>query len=195
MPDADFAPLRPRRHGAAEAPDEVQEAQPSGEVVPAPIALPQPADGPKTASPPANVAPIPQHSEDASAQGVWNLESPPGASCERGDEAERAAELRDEAIRFASIATARALRTALAHDAAALTRYVDDALQACGRVTSARVRLHPADAALYRPRRGVEIIADAAAQRGDVAVEGDTGIVSATIEERAGLLVRAASHA
>jgi flagellar biosynthesis/type III secretory pathway protein FliH len=120
---------------------------------------------------------------------------PPVALANADDAEEHAAAVRDEAIRFATIAAARALRTALAHDAAALTRYVDDALRACGRVVHSRVRLHPADAALYRPRRDVEIVADASAARGDVSVETDAGTVGATIEDRAALLVRAAAHA
>lgn len=111
------------------------------------------------------------------------------------DGEERAAVLREEAIRFAAIATARALRVGLAADTAALTRYVDDALQACGRVTRARIRLHPSDATLYRPRRDVDVVADPSSARGEIVVETEAGSVHATIENRAALLARAAAHA
>lgn len=195
MPDADFMPLRPRRHGSAKTPAYTEETEPVSGVESAPAPPSQPAESPTLLPLPEHaVAPLPHSLEEASAE-EQRLEAPPEPPNEPEDEEERAAGLRDEAIRFASIATARALRTTLARDAGALTRYVDDALQACGRVTRARVRLHPADAALYRPRRDVEIIADASASRGDVVIETDAGIVSATIEERAALLARAAAHA
>jgi hypothetical protein len=197
MPGAKFVPLRPRRQSAAPAPLASDAIEPAGELGVAPTPSPQPADGlPAIAALENDVALNQDSSTNANAEREAEPSEPPfaGAS-EPEDEAERAAALRDEAIRFASIATARALRTTLAHDAAALTRYVDDALRACGRITRARIRLHPADAQLYRPRRDVEVIADASAARGQVAVETDTGTVSATIEERAALLARAAAHA
>jgi hypothetical protein len=196
MPDADFMPLRPRRQSAS-PPLVSDDSEPAGELSAAPAPPPQPADGLPVIVAPGNDAALNQHSSrDASAESQAELPEPLSAAArDSEDEEERAACLCDEAIRFASIATARALRTTLAHDATALTRYVDDALRACGRITRARVRLHPADAKLYRPRRDVEVIADASAARGQVAVETDTGSVSATIEERASLLARAAAHA
>jgi hypothetical protein len=197
MHDAEFMPLRPRRQRAAAAPLASDDIEPAGELRSAPASPPHSADGPPAIVVSENdVAPNQDSSEDVSfEEEVEPAETPPAAARDPNDEEERAASLRDEAIRFASIATARALRTTLAHDAAALTRYVDDALHACGRVTRARVRLHPADAQLYRPRRDVEVIADTSAMRGQVAVETDTGTVGATIEERAALLARAAADA
>jgi len=114
---------------------------------------------------------------------------------EAEDSEERDAIMRDEAIRFAAIACSRALRESLTHDSASLTRYVDDALRACGRVYHPAVRLHPEEAACYRPQRDVDVVADAALMRGEVIVETETGAIGATIEERAVLLVRAAAHA
>ena len=102
--------------------------------------------------------------------------------------------IREEAIRFASIATARALRTALL-DSAALTHYVDDALRACGRPAPPVVRLHPSDAHAYRPQRDVEIAADVSCDRGEIRIAVAGGEIGATIEERAELLVRAAACA
>jgi hypothetical protein len=118
----------------------------------------------------------------------------PTASADAGprfDEERYAADVREEAIRFATIATARALRSAL-RDATVLTHYVDDALRACGRPVSAAVRLHPGDAIAYRPQRGVRIAADASLDRGAIAVDFPDGTVGATVDERAALLVRAA---
>ncbi|MBV8172179.1 MAG: hypothetical protein JO219_09660 [Candidatus Eremiobacteraeota bacterium] len=102
------------------------------------------------------------------------------------------AAVREEAIRFATIATARALRCALRDADGAVTRYVDDALRACGRLLRASVRLHPADAHAYRPQRGVDVAPDALLARGTIAIDIGGGEVAATIEERAELLVRAA---
>ena len=113
----------------------------------------------------------------------------------RDDEEDRFAQIREEAIRFASIATARALRTALADDAAALTKYVDDALRACGRFGRASVRLHPADVSNYRPRSDVEVVADHTSARGEVVVETEAGRAHAVIEDCAALLARSAAHA
>ena len=111
------------------------------------------------------------------------------------DGEERLAHVREEAIRIAAVATARALRTALAHDASALTQYVDDALRACGRLVRAKVALHPADVVRYRPRRDVDVFADESSDQGDVAVETDAGSVRASIEQRAALLARRAAYA
>lgn len=114
------------------------------------------------------------------------------ANAEPGFDEERyAADVREEAIRFATIATARALRSAL-RDAMILTHYVDDALRACGRPVHAAVRLHPDDAIVYRPQRGVRIVADPSLVRGALAVDYPDGTVGATVDERAALLVRAA---
>jgi hypothetical protein len=186
MHDADFTPLRPRRWKAVEEPctSEERTERIEDQAVPCPPTPPvvdEPVDVPTDSTFALVSAEPPEQVPD-----VVVLED---------DEEERAAALREEAIRFASIALARALRVTLAENAAALSRYVDDALSACGRVERARVRLHPSDAACYRPRRDVEIIADASQARGDVVVETDVGMVCATLEERAALLARAAAHA
>jgi hypothetical protein len=201
MPDADFTPLRPRRHVVAGTAWTSGQMEPVGELMPACVPTSPAAICDEDPPSPSNDdTTIQDVSESVTA--AERSETPPGATGDSDDAAEdsyddeeRAAALREEAIRFASIATARALRTTLAQDAAALTCYVDDALRACGRVVRARVRLHPVDAALYRPRSDVEIIADASSARGEVTVETDTGTLGATIEERAALLARAAGHA
>ncbi len=111
------------------------------------------------------------------------------------DEEEAHVALREEAIRFAAIACARALRKAVAADADELTRYVDEALRACGRVGRAAIHLHPEDAIAFRPSREADVVADASLARGAVSVTTDAGTLGATIEERALLLARAAAYA
>jgi len=108
---------------------------------------------------------------------------------------EQAAELRAEAARFAAMACARALRSALAENPETITRFVDDALRACGRIARASARLHPEDAAAFRPQRDVEVTADATLERGEVVVETDGGSVAATLDQRAMLLARSAADA
>ena len=108
------------------------------------------------------------------------------------DEERFEAAVREEAIRFASIAAARALRVALV-DEATLARYVDDALRACGRGGRATVRLHPRDARAYRPTRDLEVVSDDSCEAGQVVIELPTGSLGATADERAALLVRAAA--
>jgi flagellar biosynthesis/type III secretory pathway protein FliH len=108
------------------------------------------------------------------------------------DEERFEAAVREEAIRFASIAAARALRVALV-DEATLDKYVDDALRACGRGGRATVRLHPRDALVYRPCRGLEVVSDDSCEAGQVLIELPTGSLGATVDERAALLVGAAA--
>jgi len=107
----------------------------------------------------------------------------------------RAAELRNEATRFAAMACARALRTALAEDPETIARFVDDAMRACGRFAQVSVRLNPEDAAAFHPRRDLDVTADAMLERGQVVVETDGGSVAATLDERAMLLARAVADA
>ena len=131
--------------------------------------------------------------DDTDVEAIETAVSPtaPADAGSRFDEERYAVDMREEAIRFATIATARALRSAL-RDATVLTQYVDDALRACGRPVSSAVRLHPDDAIAYRPQRGVRIVADVSLDRGAIAVDFPDGVVGATVDERAALLVRAA---
>jgi hypothetical protein len=108
------------------------------------------------------------------------------------DEERFEAAVREEAIRFASIAAARALRVALV-DETAIAKYVDDALRACGRGGRATVRLHPRDALAYRPTRDLDVVSDDSCEAGQVMIELPTGSLGATADERAALLVRAAA--
>jgi len=97
------------------------------------------------------------------------------------------------AIRFAAIACARALREAIARNPLFVARFVDDAILAAGGIEGARVRLSPQDAAACADTLACEIVADAALQTGEVRIEKDGGSVGATLDQRAGLLVRAAA--
>ena len=108
------------------------------------------------------------------------------------DEERFRAAVREEAIRFASIAAARALRVALV-DEAAIAKYVDDALRACGHGGRATVRLHPRDARVYRSTHDVDVVGDDSCEVGQVVIELPTGSFGATVDERAALLVRAAA--
>jgi len=204
MGNAEFTPLRPRRYGATPAAVDYVATDGAlvGEVPVAEIAAndtsapeivadkthfckePVSADQQNVGCEPVSAEPIrlpgdgwPQEFSDA-----------------RDDEEERLAQIREEAIRFAAIATSRALRSALENDAVALTKYVDDALRACGRFGRARVRLHPADVSHYRPRSDVEVVADDTCACGEVVVETEAGSVRGVIDDRAALLARAAAH-
>jgi len=160
-----------------------------------PIQIPEPVTAPSApddavAAPPIEdpqVLPVP-----ASAQALGEEKTRPDDAGFSGEAF--AAAVRDEAIRFAAIAVARALRERL-RDPDVLTAYVDSALRACGRAQRQVVRLHPHDANAYRAQRGVEVIADAGCARGEVRIEARGGEVGATIEECAELLARAAAHA
>jgi len=206
MHAADFVPLQVRRYRAAPAADcDAASDVAAGEAEAATIAAKAAgatADAPNDAE--TEEGAVRDNVHDAADAAVDVTTEPvrlPGENwphdfpdaCE-GEE-ERLAQIREEAIRFASIATARALRSALTNDALALTRYVDDALRACGRFDRATVRLHPADVGHYRPRSDVEVVADASSIRGEVIVETDAGSVRAVIEDRAALLARAATYA
>jgi len=180
---AEFVPLRPRRlqRAAAVEQTQVEIAEPVSQLAPV-----EPADvGVERAS----VAALPD-----SAAPPGDADEPADARADELGEEQFAAAVREEAIRFAAIAVARALREHL-RDPAVLTAYVDDALRACGREERHVVRLHPDDAMAYRAPRGVEVIADPERARGEVSVAASGGEIGATIEERAELLARAAAHA
>lgn len=110
----------------------------------------------------------------------------------RGEE-QSAASVRERAIKIAGEACARALREAIARNPLFVARFVDDALAAAGQGSDKTVRLSPVDAMACSDRLGVSVVADEALALGEVAVETAHGIVTATIEQRAGLLVRAAA--
>jgi hypothetical protein len=188
--DREFAPLRPRRHGAPAA-------NVSTEITP--IVEEMTVIAADSAAASLAVAEIVESREPEAEINLNGVRDEPTAvrhdrrrAC---DEEERHAALREAAIRFAAIACARALRKAVAADADELTRYVDEALRACGRVSRSVIRLHPDDAAVFRPSREADVVADASLARGAVTVLTDAGSLGATIEERALLLARAAAHA
>ena len=131
-------------------------------------------------------------SEDSGAPSALDDNSARASVLEAREQVEM---LRAEATRFAAIACARALRVSLVENPATIAQFVDDALRACGRVARARLRLHPTDAAAYRPRRDVDVSADAHLERGEIVIETDSGSVGATLEQRALLLAKAAADA
>ena len=107
------------------------------------------------------------------------------------DEARADASVRERAIKIAGEACARALREAIARNPLFVVRFVDDAIEAAGQGSGKTVRLSPVDARAFRDRVGMSVVADEALAPGEVVVETAHGVVTATIDERAGLLVRA----
>ncbi|MBC5806592.1 MAG: FliH/SctL family protein [Candidatus Eremiobacter antarcticus] len=105
----------------------------------------------------------------------------------------RRAEIRNEAVRLASIACGKAVRRGLLVDPGLLARFVDEALSDAQGDDSV-VRLNPNDAGIAA-RRGYDIIADQSVAPGEFAIDTPSGTIGGTIEERAALLVLAASHA
>jgi len=104
-----------------------------------------------------------------------------------------AAAVREEAIRLAGLACARALHEAIARNPLFVTRFVEDALRASGDTSRARVRLRPVEASTCAGAVKCDVVADDALEPGEVVVECDRGTVRATIEERARRLARAAA--
>jgi len=107
------------------------------------------------------------------------------------DEARTAATVRERAIKIAGEACARALRQAIARNPLFVARFVDDAIEAAGSGSGKVVRLSPVDAAACRGRLDMSVVADEGVAPGEVVVGTAHGIVAATIDQRAQLLVRA----
>lgn len=103
--------------------------------------------------------------------------------------------VRAAAISVAASACARALRYAIDRNPRLIARFVDDALAAAGVLSGVTtVRVAAGSAAHVTPDRSpAAITEDAALNPGDVFVISDHGVVGATLEERAHLLVRAAA--
>jgi hypothetical protein len=180
---AEFTPLRPRRPRSAVAVERAQVELPGSVSAAALVERPSAVVEQTPVEPPPDSTALPCDEVD-----------PVCTRAAEFDEERFAAAVREEAIRFAAIAVARALREHL-RDAIALTVYVDDALRACGRAERHIVRLHPSDAAAYRAQQGVDVIADPGRARGEVSIAAGGGEISATIEDRAEILARAAAYA
>lgn len=101
--------------------------------------------------------------------------------------------VRNEAIRLAAIACGRALRRAVVLHPQTIAGFVDDAIAAAGYPHYPRIYLHASSIATAADVRH-ECISDASLRLGDVTVECDGSRLSATVEERAGLLVLAAAE-
>lgn len=99
--------------------------------------------------------------------------------------------VRELAIKIAGEACARALREAIAKNPLFVARFVDDAMEAAGRGSGNTVRLSPVDAVSCRGRLAMSVVADSGVAPGEVVVETPHGIVTASIDQRAYLLVRA----
>lgn len=102
--------------------------------------------------------------------------------------------VRDLAIELAAAACARALRYAVDRNPRLLARFVDDALRAAGNPKDAVVRVATPTAFTGDHPGTHALVADPSLSAGDVFVTCDAGTLGATIEERAALLVRAASQ-
>ena len=194
---SDFEPLRPRRYPSPEA---CSGAPLQIDGVDAPADEPrvdlstQPIEEIQSAPGGAEDEPLDIDQSDATSA-FSAAEGELTADRAQWDDEEYGAAVRSEAIRFAAIACSRAFRHALAEDNALITTFVDDALRACGRSTHPTARLNPSDVMAYRPQRDVDVIAEDALERGEIIIETDAGRVTATLDERAAVLVEAAAHA
>jgi len=137
-------------------------------------------------------APAPSDSENDAMRAAPSLPAQPpfALAC---DPAGRAAAVREEAVRLAGLACARALHEAIARNPLFVVRFVDDALRASGEMKDACVRLRPVDAATCADAVKCDVVADDALEPGEVVVESECGTVRSSIEERATRLVLAAA--
>jgi flagellar biosynthesis/type III secretory pathway protein FliH len=107
---------------------------------------------------------------------------------------QRLADIRNDAVRLAAVACGKALRRGMLLDPAQLARFVDDALSDAQARDGAVVRLNPNDvAAAASP--SCDTISDPSLAPGEFAIDTSSGTISGNVEERAALLVLAASHA
>ena len=111
----------------------------------------------------------------------------PPRPCEHG------LEIRREAIRLAAIACGRALRHAVLLHPGVIAAFVDDAIAAAGSPQHARIRVHPASIKAVRASHH-DRIDDEEMSPGDVVIECNGVTISADIDTRAELLVRAAAE-
>ncbi len=172
MRDDAFTPLvlrRVRAHASDPAPSETREAIAAPEE---PIAHPNQTDEPGMSAPKALPSTLPD------------------AGCTSPTCIQRARTL---AIRLAGEACARALKQAIAKNPLFVARFVGDALTAAGLPADATVRLCALDAPVCRAGVAAAIEVDDSLGRGDVIVAACDGTLRAVLDERAALLVRAAS--
>jgi len=167
---------RSEGHGADEASCDTH--QPAAEDAPADVADEAPAEDLGDAG-----------SEDA-AEGAGE-EAPLQAAIAS---VQRLADIRNEAVRLAAIACGKALRRAMLLDPAQLARFVDDALSDAQARNGAVVRLHPNDVAVGASP-SCDTNPDSSLAPGEFAIDTSSGTISGNVEERAALLVLAASHA
>jgi len=106
---------------------------------------------------------------------------------------DHAFEIRNEAVRLASIACGRALRHAVLLHPQIIAAFVDDALRTTGGRTTHRILVHEGLISYVdQHHRFVEGNADLSP--GDLVIDVDGGSVGADLEARAELLVAAASE-
>ena len=134
----------------------------------------------------------PLRAEPAPTQELAGSNEPQGALL--GDPAACRARLREEAIRIAGSACARALGTAVARNPLFVARFVDEALRALGDPPGACIRVNPVIAPIVSGADRV-VTSDESLKAGDVRVEYGGASVGATLEERASLLARAIADA
>jgi len=188
MRDEPFSPYLPRKY----APPSPVDPSP---VNPSPVDPPPGGESEGSAAPcaappdPAFAREQAIDDETVSAEAPPPCQSPPAFDEQSIWQATRA-----EAMRLATIACARALGEAARSNADVIARFVDDAVTASGAAAIARVRLHPDDAGMLPPQP-YALHPDGDLQRGDVYVENTDGILGASIDARADLLVKAAELA
>ena len=106
---------------------------------------------------------------------------------------DHAFEIRNEAVRLASIACGRALRHAVLLHPQIIAAFVDDALRISGGRTIKRILVHERLVSYVdQHHRSVEGNADLSP--GDLVIDVDDGSIGADLETRAELLVAAASE-
>jgi hypothetical protein len=106
---------------------------------------------------------------------------------------DHAYEIRNEAVRLASIACGRALRHAVLLHPRIIAAFVDDALRSTGARQVERIRVHATGASQIDPSQGPVQIADDLSP-GDLFIDTNGGTIGADLETRAELLVAAAAE-
>ena len=203
MAEREFVPFLPRRFARPDS--SLSAAEPAAEEATtgvdgiidsvSPEAVEQP-----VAQPPG----VSQSADDAGAA-VDQDDSEPTLRCETHIEnvarevspiapvCDHAWEIRNEAVRLASIACGRALRHAVLLHPQIIAAFVDDALRTTGGRTIKRILVHEGLISYVdQHRRFVE--GNAELSPGDLVIDVDDGSIGADLETRAELLVAAASE-
>jgi len=177
-----FAAFVPRKVAAKDVdlPAAEERSLPPAPVVPSPLQPVASSDAIELEETPAE-APRPTEATATTDRAGSNSRSCAGAAIE--------AVTRARAVELAIAATGQALRGAVAMDASAIARFVDDAVAAAGEYPMECCRLNPEDARAVAGG-GLRVVADPSIERGGLLLEGSGVRIGASLGERAELLVR-----